>query len=333
MIALSASLLALAGSGVAQATNGVEARCLELGANCVCSEPMDSADVLFNRPPEAHNFTDSPAATDCSRFGTYFESDNDASAFSTPTATGVLATPGGGVNRVLRIEAGHGGIVWLQPRQSATATDRRMCMRYYKRVSNDYSGAGYPGQGCASERNKVFQMTFGASRIIQIEERSDFGSGCYGPGNYKDFWLVNHNAGQSAPFTIDWDNCNERTGWCRFELCASGDLARGQNIKIEGRITALGIGKDEIRTVTTGWNPGVGLGGSIIGGDVFHGQGSGPLGHESLSHFMQATWPTDAGQWIGASTEFEGGAGGGTGGATGGTGGASTPISAPVLLP
>lgn len=295
----------------AHAADGVESRCTQLGTSCLCSEPMDTTDTFFNAGTESHNFTDSPPATECSKFGVYFSTDGPANDFTTPPAVGAIATPGGGVGNVVQAVGGH--VIWLTPRQFAATSDQRLCMRYYKRVSNDFSGAGYPGSGCASERNKVFQMAFGATRLIQIEERSDFGSGCFGPGTYKNFWIVNHADANGTPgqFTIDWDDCNESAGWCRFEMCASGNLASGQNIKIEGRITALGTGKDEIRTTSSSlWNPGTGFGGTVIGGDVFHGQGSGPIGKQYLTHFIQAAWSTNQGQWIGPACEVEGGCGG-----------------------
>lgn len=292
---------------------GVEARCTELGANCVCSEPLDTTEDFAEMPGSGLDFADSPAATDCSGLsaGSAFSSDHGSGDFSMQLASSVAPMPvGATANRVMQIE--NGGANYLIGRSYATASDARMCQRYYMRVSNDFSGAGTPGGGCQSERNKVMQLGFGASKLVQIEERSDFGSGCYGPGTYKNFWIPSHAdpTGTPGQFTIDWDDCNSSTGWCRFELCVEGDLDAGTGINIEGRITAIAVGKDEIRNTRTSgtWSPGVALGGFPEGwsADIFHGQGSGPVGKKWISHYMQAAWPTAAGQWIGCAEEVEG---------------------------
>lgn len=298
-----------AGGGIA----GVEKRCTDLGANCVCSEPLDTTEDFAELPGSTVDFADSPSTHECNFVsGGAFGSERTSADFSMQLAASVAPMPAGStVTRVMQLVGG--GNNYLYGRAFATASDQRICLRYYMRVSNDFSGAGTPGGGCQSERNKVMQFAFGQSRLIQMEERSDFGSGCYGPGTYKNFWLPSHAdpTGTPGQFTIDWDDCNSATGWCRFELCAEGDLDAGTGINIEGRITAIAVAKDEIRNTRTSgtWSPGVPFGGFAEGvsADIFHGQGSGPVGSKWISHFMQAAWPTAAGQWIGPACEVEGG--------------------------
>jgi len=48
-----------------------EARCDELGDACICSEPMQDAEI--GTPIHAgHNFADSPPETECDRYGRFF---------------------------------------------------------------------------------------------------------------------------------------------------------------------------------------------------------------------------------------------------------------------
>lgn len=291
-------LVALLGSSA----HAQEARCLELGQNCDCSEPMDTTATSIR---EGHDFADSPSGSECDKFQVYFETNK--SNVTTTAETGMPA--GNTVDRVLEIPSDGESIVWLKGRMSVDGSIKRSCIRYYKMVSTDYSGVGPNNVGCPSERNKIIQFQFGGTQV-QLQERSD-GSICTGPGTGNDYapiTLTNPAAG-FGNFDLlpraDWEDCWNTNGWCRIEMCASGDLNRGENIKFQAKVTSLRDGVDHYSEQNRFWNPGSGMQ-TFTAGDLFHGQGQGGIGTEWISHFMQASWTTNQNQWIGAASEIEG---------------------------
>lgn len=305
---------------VSSPANAQEARCAELGAACDCSEPMGPQETYL---PDDHNLSDSPSGTECERWGQPFWNTNKTG--SDATTVPEFGMPAGNtVDRVIQLigagEAeGTGSIVWLRGRMTVPDNIKRTCIRYYKMVSNDYSGVGPNSVGCPSERNKIIQAQFG-NQQNQMQERAD-GSICTGPGTGNDYSPITitnvmNNPGEGnvnlAP-RVDWEDCWQTNGWCRIEMCVSGNLNQGTNINIAGNIHTLWDGVDHHgdsaaeRGYTT--NPGVPMRADTAG-DLFHGQGRGGKGKEWISHFMQASWTTDDNQWIGAAYEVEGGKGG-----------------------
>lgn len=278
-----------------------EARCLELGQNCDCSEPMDTTATSIRK---GHDFADSPSGSECDKFQEFFGTNK-----SNITTTAETVMPAGNtVDRVLEIPSGGGSIVWLKGRMSVDDSIKRSCIRYYKMVSTDYSGVGPNNIGCPSERNKIIQFQFGNTQV-QLQERAD-GSVCTGPGTGNDYQSITlTNPAGLGNFDLvpraDWEDCWNTNGWCRIEMCASGDLNRGKNIKFEAKITSLRDGVDHYSEQGRFWNPGSGMQ-AYTAGDLFHGQGQGGIGTEWISHFMQASWTTNQGEWIGAAYEIEG---------------------------
>ena len=386
----------------ANAVAGVEARCTQLiddgdgGTTCICSEQLDSTDTYLSVSDTSHDWTDSPHATSCA-------SDAPNSA-QTPgsvvtlssaagnarftnvaeNVSGLIMPAGNTVTNVLRIgpqsEGTGGDVIWLEARQLVFNTDQRMCMRFYKRVDDDYSGAGFGQQtvvpvclddpcplsniSCYTERNKLLQMAFG-NELLQLEDQSN-DQGCWGPNvgfcggtphegtcapegqgcydnqcdivpglksptgvacadivgyegdtciaaGHKNLVFENTVGGTPANTVVGNDECNRSSGWCRIEMCVSGNLSAGTGIKEEMQIWTQSGDNTYTLTASTSETYSSGLGGSgvDVGGDWYHGEqgGGGPaIGAGYFSHFMQASWATDSGQWIGAASEVEGGA-------------------------
>jgi len=294
-------------------SSGTEQRCTELGTNCDCSEPMNINDGSILT---GHDFTDSLNPTQCSNKYGYAFFETDKNNIVTSSEFGMPA--GNNVNYVLEIPAVGANIAWMKGRMSVDNSIKRTCIRYYKMVSIDYSGAGYPGAGpggssCPSERNKVIQFQFGGTQVQLQELAND--ANCHGPGtpnSYNPLVITNpaDPGGQIGNYYFNnggvrWDDCWSTSGWCRIEMCGSGDLNQGTNINFEAKITPLATGIEHYAVQNVLWNPGVPMK-SDTAGDLFHGQGQGGTGTEWISHFMQASWTTNSNQWIGSAYEIEG---------------------------
>ncbi len=301
-----------------------EQRCDELGSNCICSEPMNANDGGIS---SGHDFSDSPSATECDRYAKFYDSNKSSSNVRMVSETDMPA--GNDTSHVLEVTSSGGNIVWLNGRARPASSDERVCVRYYFKVTRDFSGAGPNNKGCPSERNKLLQFSFGSSSPYQVSEYP--GSSCQGPPGsglapYGKISSIQHGmssgGAKSLSPGVDWTSCMEGEGWCRLESCVHGDLQAGRNIYVDTKLKALSTGVESVQINHGPVNPGQGL--SLVSADIFHGQGSGPTGSRFLSHFMQAAFSSNNGQWIGAAYEVEGGGGGG---------GGSSPPPAPAPEP
>lgn len=296
-------VLVLSGSSAVAA----EQRCDELGSACVCSEPMNVNDGGI---PSGHDFSDSSGATECDQHAKFFDTNKSSRDVRTVTETDMPA--GNATSHVLEVTDGGGGIVWLNGRPRASSSDARVCVRYYFKVSRDFSGAGPNNAGCPSERNKLLQFSFGSGSPYQVSELP--GPQCQGPPGsglapYGDISSMQHGmssgGARSLQPPVDWTSCFEGEGWCRLESCVHGDLQAGRNIYVDTKLKALATGTEHVILNHGPVNPGQAL--SLAAADIFHGQGIGPRGSRFLSHFMQAAFSSNNGQWIGAAHEVEGG--------------------------
>lgn len=291
-------------------SDGEEYRCTDLGANCICSEPMDNND---SPAPGGYNPSDSTGDKECTDVnGGWYDANwikTTQDRHTTATATGVRAFPTGStVSRHLRIEEGGvpGEIVlWLRGQDDMPSNVRRACQRQYLQVATNYTSASYEGNGCATERNKVFEVQWdNGGGFAQIQE--GLNNSCT---EYRSFNLA-YSFGVSGnfytPSGIDWDVCMEGTGWCRFEMCVGGNVEAGTDVYVEAQIKVLSTG-NTYTLGPTATSSSVGGPLTNFAGDLYHGQGAGTHdGDLNISHFMQASWTTDSGQWIGASYEVEG---------------------------
>ncbi len=314
---LGALLGALAAPGAAVAQ---EARCAELGSDCWCSEPLNNDDGTITEP---HDFSDSPNATECnagsqggatSHWGDSIEEMTstfpslDYGGSDIPThvlssyAYDPFEPPFGNENR-------RDGGIFVEGDILVTASTQRACIRYYFVVTNDFTGVGGNSGDCPSERNKMIEGKFARYSQFQAMER-DWSNSCHGPGTsrpYEPFdftnqvdkrWLYDED--------LDWNDCNEDTGWCRHELCVAGDLDGGNDLTVDSYITTLSDGQTYEVIDAALYPDGAGAL-TRLAVNMFHGQGYQPEGTRYVSHMMVAGWDTDTGQYIGAASEIEGG--------------------------
>lgn len=294
---------------VAAQARAQEARCTELdgtpGADCICSEPLE--DTTTRAIPTAHDFADSPDATECNQYGAFL--DHNIIDMATVDAFGMPGSTS--ISRVMENPGSGGNILWLYDSASIGADERRRCYRYLVTYSTDFSGVSN-SEACPSGRNKMMQITVdGAAH--QIQEGGNGGS-CTGPpvADYANTWLTTlgpyTDANRSFSPNVEIDDCWTTEGWCMVEMCVAGNLQSGTNISLDARITTLSDNiahdLDQTEAVT-------GAVGTPRGADVFHGPSSAPatgngVGTLWMSHWMVASWETDSDQWIGLPDEFNG---------------------------
>lgn len=272
----------------------VEQRCSDLGSNCICSETLDATFSLPVSTEETANLPPSTGSTECELFE--MEPTADPGDFLGAPPNVALT----GATNVMEVLPGPYG--WLTSR-APTSGMKRMCVRYYFIVTDDYSGQG--NLSCPTQRNKLAQMTFDTT-TPQIQERSDTDA-CSGPGYgaYREFWLDTQTSGTILSPSIRFSDCNESTGWCGVELCigSSSDLDTTATKSIEAYMWQVDSGSESSATVSESHGPATG---AYFGADLYHGGGTGAAGSRFISAFMAAEWSTNAGQRIGTACEIEG---------------------------
>jgi hypothetical protein len=273
------------GSGSTSAWASPEERCLELGANCVCSEPFDTLQSL-----PANTFIDpddSPDTTECPG-----EGNNGRSYFSWGGGESLPETsmpPANSVSRVWTLQSPGGTVTG----KTGTFANGTVCTRLYFKVSSDFPNQVYPSQ--YEQRLKTFEMS-GTDGILQ--------GGFHYRDNYVQYAVTRWGYDAQLVGQGDVVYLNDcRESWCRFEQCIghSGGHAhpRARYVRVDNGKTTLFEGP---RVPT----PNV-KNDRVWIGNLYRQNHHG--GVAMVSHAMQAFWPTDEGQWIGAAYEVESGNG------------------------
>jgi hypothetical protein len=205
---------------------------------------------------------------------------------------------------------------------------KRMCIRYYFTVEEEFTGSG-SSAACYGERNKLIQFQFGSTQN-QVQEKA--AGGCHGPPvdmPYEDMVITNqdnHSGYGNLPLhaaenILTFEDCWTSKGWCRIEMCVSGDLGAGTNINYQGKAWSQ---HDDQTYILDSWaescqyeedyagsgacdaplenyytDPGSSLG-KGTSADIFHSTQGGPgepenwtlpsKGDMFMTHFMQASW-------------------------------------------
>lgn len=316
-----AGRVALATGGGFAPITGTEARCTELGANCNCSEPMQSGQSLTDGTV---NFTDSPTGTECKGHWGF------ATDTATITSMSVAGETGWG-NAIYAIDHGWGGGanknkgLGFEPTKPGTtafsSANRSWCVRIYKQFDDAYQPASdwdsCPQAGGVAPnrtiRNKLLQAEMNSTSIqlIQIQE-DEYGSTC--PDNpslnaKSDASGSVGFGGEGATGTMsNLDECSSLFGPCRMEMCVDGPLLAGGSFTWRYRIyqPITGHMMSGSRTATTGGLIGQGTGAGTWSGINTNHSGSSHGGARE-SYFMSSVWDdVDANRWIGGAYEVEG---------------------------
>jgi len=322
---LRACAVAIALLGAVSAATAGEARCTGLGANCMCSEPMNGPEsAVLGLIRGGFDFVSSDNASECWGRGSGFL------GFDTSANQQVVSVNNWGSARYAVRQTT--GFFWMYGKDPFTLTsnDKTVCYRYYKQVDADYGSAGgdygNPAGSCPNStwRNKLMQSEIGGQQV-QLEEDASYS--CPAVGQFNGISISVDNGPSSGNYAlqprITLGSCVSAP--CRIEYCVDGNITAGTGIRYRAQIVPVATGVVHAAMTPT-ISPGGGPSNKYVwGGDMFH---SSPRGDANHGFFMNAVWQSIANQWIGAASEVEGGSGGGTGGGT-------TPVapSAPVLLP
>ena len=277
--------------GVAPSGTNAERRCDELGANCVCSEPLAATGQDF---VGQHNPPDS-TTKQCAD-GPTWDSNSGARSVTPPNLPN-----GAAVNSVYELKYQNGGIHHVLGNTPVRAGSKRICIRQYHFLSSNFPQA--VTSSCTriksqeiSGRNMLVQTTWGSTRNMVSGILKDAN------GNL----ITDKSLSLRSGTSLSQDDVLGR--WYTTETCVSGDLgvASGTVRSIESRMRIPDTGQEEVRYL-----PGVPFSGvdtridTVWIGNLFT-QGNCSPGRRYAAYSMQAEWDTDEGQWIGPAAEMEG---------------------------
>ncbi|MEZ4226302.1 MAG: hypothetical protein R3B13_35480 [Polyangiaceae bacterium] len=329
---------------------GVEARCGELGASCVCSEPLDTS--TYNQSAGATWAWDpadtTPADKECNvsgQPGGFVEVNDFDQHYTTVSSGDPLAAlpPGHTITHVLRLLDGIGGMFAGVKFNKGEPTARRG-FRYYKYYSPDYS---FTSDVPLCNSSKWAQMGFNGAgtggplmteewSFYDIEQSTSWNMNtacCSGPGPGNSAQPPNPAAVKGKWLRLEfYMNNTETTGTpTTFEAWLKNVTDDTPEVKIVDTSvpTDYANGANWTKEMATQLHPTKPITDMAI--NMFRSDnGQACLGYAAFSHFLAAAWGTNDGQRIGAAVEIEGNVGsGGAGGTSGGAGaGASSSAGA-----
>jgi hypothetical protein len=308
-------------SNEASAAN--EQRCNDLGANCICSEPLNTStytqDVNAYFNPADTTVSDKQCLRANGFPGTVLE---DGAGFRYAIDTsGVMFTAlpnkSPTITRLLRTQEGGGG-QFMGENFPAGAPSARRAFRFYMYYSSNYQ---LTSGGCLNSA-KILEVGHDPSLLVTMS----------GNGNYEIYGWTGWNLGtfdcciqgpQDSALWGTYTEGNIRGKWFRFEVVATNTLTSSPNptvIKVYMKNvtdntpevtvidtslpTAQPNGQSWTTTQATGLRPSAADIDQLWIDSFRNGSCAGYLG---FSHLLAAAWSTDAGQRIGAAVEIEGG--------------------------
>jgi hypothetical protein len=305
---------------------GNEARCDELGANCICSEPMNTStwtDALNSIWFNPSDTTTKQCSSSGVVAGGFLEDGSGFTDYSgVSSGEQITNLPAAHTNTyVLKIADGQGGTAAGHRFSGGDPTARR-AIRFYKYYSSSpaYDWVG----GACLNSNKIaqggwngaltggpmFTETAGTWSFYDINTAYGHNESvdcCDGPG-------PGESATGPALSTL-------RGKWIRYEAVFTNLTTSGAS-SFQWYMKNVTDNTAEIRLVDTTQSNGTGVGkwstsnASNFGYTTVMDELSINMfrngtcaGSASFSHYLAAAWSTDAGQRIGAATEIEGGGG------------------------
>lgn len=316
---------------LASSAGATSARCTELGAACICDEPMDTAtwaNALGNTWFDPADTTTKQCSSSGVVTGGFLE---DGGGFGDYAAVSsgeqITNLPAAHTNTyVLKIDDGQGG-GFMGHKVSGGSPTARRAIRFYKYYSaspaydwvggaclnsNKIAQGGWNGAGTGGP---MFTETAGTWSFYDINT-------AYGHNESVDC-CDGVGPGESATGPA---LSSLRGKWIRYEAVFTNLTTSGAS-SFQWYMKNVTDNTDEIRLVDTTQSNGSGIGkwstsnASNFGYTTVMDELSINMfrngtcaGSASYSHYLAAAWSTDAGQRIGAATEIEGGGGGGVGG-------------------
>jgi hypothetical protein len=305
------------GSATAQ-----EQRCNALGSACTCSEPLN-----VNGFTTSGTFADPSDTNSKGCFGgkaLFFESTADLAGLVPTAETGMPA--GNTVSYVFRNNRPWDrNMLGVGSSATINSSTRRICYRYYARMSPDYDGGtGSDSPNCAVGKQMSFWFNNGDQIIVTDAGTKNRTTPFRLAAQWGNFQANNGNTpyipvaeGSNA---LKWAECYGQ--WCQMEVCLSGNFATNTgDFFVEGYHRRL---SDNKRTTWPRTNIGPRRSGAtnVLSGAWLHEPyrgNSGPgacanggtvssyTSWREASHLMEAQWTTDTpGLFIGPAVEIEG---------------------------
>ena len=302
-----------------------ELRCIQLGNNCIASEPLNTNSYTQIQANAFFAANDGGTKKMTLAPGTYSNAvgedpGNFAGRYSFPNSSGdatmFAALPSGhSVTFVLKTPSGNDHADFLGHKFGSGDPTARRSMRWYQYFASGWELSG----GACLNSGKIFElgnegapMVFTSAGNHQIYGFND----C----NISPFDCCNGGPGSQA-FSMSPATMNGK--WWRFELVVRNALSTGGVTIVElwrKNVSDNGTNTKVLDTAATAYGPGTG-GNNWTSTqattlkprsrlDAFrvtpwrNGNCGGYLGY---SHLLAAAWSTDAGQFIGAAAEIEGG--------------------------
>ena len=320
-------LIILASVAPSYAAN--EARCATLGANCICSEPMNTATWVDRSggqffDPADTTVSDKQCSSSGVAVGAAYESGSGFTLVPTNSGEAITNLPAAHTNTwVLATPSnGAGGQAFGGKDAGGTPTARK-AIRFYQYYSTNYSFVGENGGACLNS-NKVaqlgwngaltggpiFTITAGTWSFYAVEISTNWnqnGNGCCagpGPGATgagpslaaaKGKWfryeiVIHNSATTGAPTTFDWFIKNITDNTAEVQVVNSA-VATTMPDSVNWT-TALATTLHPTNTINE------------LSIDMFRNGTC--TGFAAYTHYLSAAWATDAAQRIGAATEIEG---------------------------
>lgn len=310
-----------------------EQRCTDLGSNCICSEPVNTA--TFTEVSAAYWSPDDTTTKQCTNAQSIPEGFIEFSEFS---ANYQVVTSGEmfdalpnldpSITHIVRTNVSSGG-AFMGHEFADADPDGRIAVRFYLYRSPAFTFE----TGACVNSSKIFELFTGGitSLVLQGNGFQDGRHLFYGWGNLwnlsNGFDCCDHGPGPNGG-DMPINDTLARGKWFRYEVAIVNPLSSGSVtvIKVwEKNITddldevlildtsiptTQDTGDQWTSTQATTLKPDARI--ERIASSQFRNGTCG--GYYGFTHFLAAAWATDADQRIGAAEEIEGGGSGGGGG-------------------
>jgi hypothetical protein len=281
-----------------------EQRCAELGASCVCSEPMNT--TTFAGGPDFWNPADSTtkqcSVEAASTGGAIVRTSKTITSSADATALSRLPS-GHSVSRFVRAEDNHLGTFSVGNGTPVTSSLVRLAARWYiwHTPTFDFKLEG----SCDNSKITVHE------HAVVIDYTGGFHT--YGYQNFKP----SSDCCVSGPGPHSGLPTSEMKGkWWRFEVILTNRSGPNFDMKMYAKnvtdngpeLTLIDLASN---SQTNRMTP-PSLMSAIVSNNHRYSASGQCRGWIGISHYMMAGWTTNAGQRIGAAREIESGGGGGT---------------------
>ena len=274
-----------------------EQRCTALGANCVCSEPLNT--TTFAGGPDFWNPADSTtkqcSVEAASIGGAIVRTSNTITSSADATALAALP-PGHTVSRFVRADTDHTGTFFVGNGVPVSGSFVRLAARWYiwHTPTFDFKLEG------SCENSKIAQFDNGA--LVDY-------TGAFHTYNYLSFspavdcCVTGPGANSGVPTS------QMKGKWWRFEVVMSNRSGPNFDLHMFGKnVTDNG---PELTLIDLSANKAVAnltppsLMSTILSNNHRYSSSGSCRGWLGISHYMMAGWTTNAGQRIGAAAEIE----------------------------